>query len=261
MLNARFRFGLAFLPLVLLAFQPFRSSEGHTPEQLVKELSAAARAGDTERFRSYLTKDSRKAVDDWLANQAALRQSQENFRRAMEERFPESASKEMPPAREFKHILSLIGAIEFSSVKERPDGAMELRVKTTLRSRGVKGPDGAKAEEKTEVRDHTFLARKENGVLKLDLNPGESTHMVAQMAALDRIAAAVRVGEFRDRQSALSELNRSTVLQARHNVEPGVALEARNPYRGRPHVAPELSEALRSGTVVSVHPNKTQARP
>lgn len=242
-----FKLAITFLSLLLLTpSTPVRDS-ARTPEQLIQELAAAAKSGDTDAFLSHLTDESRRAVDEWLKNQLNLRQAQEDFLKALDERFPESRPKVIPPSRDLKHVLGRISSMELVSKKEGPGDTMELRVKTSSQIPGGR----------TICHEDTFLTRKENGGWKLKIDPGPLDRMLAKKAALERLTAAVRNQEFRDRRSALLELNRVQFLEVLSKPESGIARGAKNPSRGRLH--PQGPTAPDS--VISVHPSRRAVHP
>ncbi len=242
MSHKRFHLASAFLALFSLSGSTPVHDSARSPEQLIQDLAAAAKSGDTDAFLSHLTDESRKAVDEWLKNQANLRQAQENLLKALDERFPESRAKVIPPTRDLKRVLGLISSLELVSKKEGPGGTMELRVKT---SRQIPGG-------RTTCHEDTFLTSRENGDWKLKIDPGPVDRMLAEKAALERVTVAVRNQEFRDRRSALLELSRVRLLNAPTKPEGGVALGAKNPSRGKLH--PQGPTA--PNTVVSVHPSQ-----
>jgi len=240
--------------LLLTSFSPAGES-AITPEQLVQELAKAAKNGDADAFLSHLTTESRKAVGESLEDLASFRRSQENFQHALSERFGEVRPNLNLPAKDFKSVLRRINGFELVGTKEGQGGALELRVKTSLRTQAEK------AGEKLRVHEDTFIARKENGAWKLVLNPGNSINMMAEKSALDRVAAGVRNGEFRDARSALAELSRVRVLEPASNVERGVALGTRNPSQSKPHPAGEVAVPGASSAAISVHQRKVPTGP
>jgi len=230
--------------VVLLFLSLVHSAMGEpaaSPEQLIQDLAASAKDQNADRFLSYLTTESRKAVEEWLDNQAKLRHAQEDFEKALDERFPEGRPK-AAAVRDFKLVLSLISSFEFVSKKEGPDGTMELRVKTSAQM-----PDGP-----TICHEDSFLARKENGGWKLKIDPGPSDRILALKAALERVTASVRNQEIHDRSAALSELARVQFQEATHKPEVGGAFAATNLPPGGLKPLASLPPSS-SNTVLSVH--------
>jgi hypothetical protein len=252
--HTKLHFAAAVLPLLFLTpFATARDSAA-TPEQLIHKLAAAAKNGDTDAFLSHLTIESRKATEESLENQAALLRSRENLRRALTETFGEGRKKSTPPPGDFKSQLMRIDSFELLSAKPGPDGTLQLRIKTSLRI------PAAQAGEKIAVHEDTFVARKQEDAWKLELNPGPSRAIVAEKAALDRVAAAVRRGEFRDGRSALLELGRICSMELPSNVERGVALESKNPENKSQPVG-AVAASGRSSTAVPVPSHKIHVQP
>lgn len=224
------------LLLLVLASPAHASGPAGTPEQLVQQMNAAAKAGDANGFLSYLTTDARKAVQDSVASQASLRVAQESFQKALDDRFGKGAPILTAPPMDLKTAISGISSFELLDKKPGPAGTVDLRVRTYLKT-----PQG-----KTVVREDTFAAGLENGSWKLDLNPGQSLDAKAELAAVNRTAAALGNGEFRDRNSALSGLS-----QARAQEAVGLRTDERG-------VAFRQTSAPRptTGTIVPVPPLK-----
>ncbi len=252
--HTKLHFAAAFLPLLFLTSFATARESATTPEQLVHELAAAAKNGDTDAFLFHLTTESRKATEESLENQAALLRSRENLRQALTERFGEGRRKSTPPPVDFKSQLTRIDSFELLTTKQGPDGTLQLRVKTSLRI-----PAG-QAGEKIATHEDTFVARKQEDAWKLELNPGPSRTVVAEKAALDRVAAAVRRGEFRDGRSALLELSRICSVEIPSNLERGVALETKNPENKSQPIA-AVAASGRSSTAVPVPSHKIHVQP
>jgi hypothetical protein len=168
-----------------------------TPEQLIRDLAGAARRGDVEGFLAGLTADSRKALKDSLANQAALRQARDEFQKALDERFGRSAGALEEPAEDLAAAIAPLAAAEFLGQKTRTDGSVDVRVKTVL-----KAEDG-----KTTSHEDTLVARREGGawVLALGFTTGGGK-AAARKAAADKITQDVRAGKYQDRLSAMVAL-------------------------------------------------------
>jgi hypothetical protein len=229
------------LPFLLLVGSAI-GEPANTPEDLIHELDASAKAKDADRFLSQLTNESHKKVNDWLASQADLQRAQDDFRKALDEKFPESRTKEASAPQDIKQVLGSITSLELVSQKEGPDGTMELRVKTTRRT-----PEG-----KTVSHEDTFVAQKENGAWKLKIDPGPPETIAGQKAALERVTASVRNQEFHDRPTALLELSR-VQLQQISNKADGVGFATKTPPSGGLRPLDKIPPAS-SKIEVSSHP-------
>jgi hypothetical protein len=232
--------------MVVLPFLLFIASAmgepATTPEELIHDLDSSAKAQDADRFLSNLTTESRKVLNEWLTNQADLQRAQEDFRKALDEQFPESRTKETPTVVDLKQVLGTITSFEFVSKKEGPGGGMDLRVKTTRRT-----PEGAIVSH-----EDTFQAQQENGAWKLKIDPGPADRIAAQKAAFVRVTTSVRNREFRDRPTALLELNRAQLLQISNKAE-GVGFATKTPPQSGLRPLATIPPAS-SNITVSSHP-------
>jgi hypothetical protein len=234
----------AALAISLLIYPACAADTVSTPEQLIQNLTAAAKARNTERFLSYLTSDSHKAIDEWLKVEENLERARENFQKALDERFPESRTNVVPAQVDFTRVLSLISALELVSQNEQPGGELELRLRT---SRQIPGGQ-------TLVHEDPFLAQKENGEWKLKIDPGPVDGMLRRQAAFERVTAAVQHQDFSDRPSAIAALRRMMALDVPSRpigivaLGSGVGAQPQTP-----------SSSPNSNTVITAHP--TRARP
>jgi hypothetical protein len=192
--------------VLLLAMSALAHAGGpaKTPEQLIQELSAAAKEGDTVGFLSYLTANARGAVEESVASQSALRIAEESFQEALDERFGKGAPILTSPPMDLKSALSRIRSIELLSKKAGPLGTVYLRVETSLKAQNGK----------TVVREDTFVSGEEGGSWKLELNPGQSLNAKAVESAVVQSLAALRSGQFTDRRSALLGLSQARLLES-----------------------------------------------
>lgn len=190
---------------VLLSILPtsaaFAGPPATTPEQLIQEMSAAAKAGDTSGFLSYLTEAARNAVHESISSQVALRIAEESFQKAMEDKFGKGNEQVVTPLVDLKTALTRVTSINLVSKTARPLGIVQLHVSTTIQM-----PNG-----KTVVRQDTFTAGQEGGSWKLELNPAQSIDAKAQHGAVTRAMTALQGGQFKDRASALSGLSQARV--------------------------------------------------
>jgi len=213
----------AVLLLLVLASPAHASGPAQTPEQLIQQMDAAAKEGDANGFVSYLTTDAQKTVQESVASQASLRAAQESFQAALDERFGKGAPIVTSPPMDLKTAISRISSFELLDKKPGPAGTVYLRVQTSLKT-----PQG-----KTVVREDAFVAGREGGSWKLDLNPGPSLDAKAEVAAVNRTTAALRNGEFTDRSAALLGLGqaRSQEGVGQRSAERGVALRQKSAPR------------------------------
>jgi hypothetical protein len=184
---------------VILCVSPsvFAGEPARTPDQLIKNLVEAARKGDVEGFLSGLTEGSRKALTESVANRSALRQALDDFEKALDERFGGGAEVLATPQDDLKTAIGRLAGAEVISQAERPDGSVELRVKTAIKVDG----------ERTVNREDTLVARREGGDWKLALGFAADGGMTAERKAVaGRIAREVRDGKYKDRLAAMSAL-------------------------------------------------------
>jgi hypothetical protein len=183
--------------LLCVSFSGFAGAPAQTPDQLIKNLVEAARKGDVEGFLSGLTEGSRKAVTESVANRSALRQALEDFEKALDERFGRGAEVLATPQDDLKTAIGRLAGAEVISQAERPDGSVELRVKTAIKVE----------DEHTVNREDTLVARREGGDWKLALGFAADRGMTAERkAAAGRIAREVRDGKYKDRLAAMLAL-------------------------------------------------------
>jgi hypothetical protein len=235
--------GVVTLILLLSAFHAHATPAARTPEALIEDLAAAAKQGDVSGFLSYLTADSRKAVDKSLESKASLQAAREALETALDKRFGKGEPVPTLPPKDFESVLRHISSFELLSRTAGQNGTMNLRVKTSLRI----------GELKSVVGEHTFVAREENGGWKLELNPDERINTTAEKIALNRVTAAVRNGQFRDRRSALLELNQIRLQESANPQigERGAAFGSKGASRATR--APITSSS--SNAVISVSPS------
>jgi hypothetical protein len=191
------RYG-AVAVLVLCVSTLVRADEtARTPEQLIKSLIEAARRGDVEGFLGGLTVDSRKALTESVAGQATLRQAGEEFQKALDERFGKGTKTLAAAPEDLKAALGHLVAAEVVSQKKRPDGSVELQVKTSVKD------DGGRVVS----HEDSLVAREEGGSWKLALGFAADGKVVAQMkAAAEQITQEVLKGTYKDRLSAMVAL-------------------------------------------------------
>jgi hypothetical protein len=192
---------VSLLLSILPASAAFAGPPATTPEQLIQEMSAAAKAGDTSGFLSYLTEAARNAVHESISSQVSLRIAEESFQKAMEDKFGKGNEQIVTPLVDLKTALMRVTSFSLVSKTVRPLGIVHLRVSTTVQT-----PDG-----KTVVRQDTFAAGQEGGSWKLELNPAQSIDAKAHHSAVTRAMTALQSGQFKDRASALSGLSQARV--------------------------------------------------
>jgi hypothetical protein len=168
-----------------------------TPDELIRNLVAAAQQGNSNDFLAGLTANSRKAVIDSIANQAVLREAQHSFQQALEERLGKGGEVLDAAPDDLKSAVSRLAAAEILEKKPGPGGTVQLRVRASF-----KQPNG-----KTVTREDTLIARAEGGDWKLVLSfaPGAKLQSDSK-AALERITKQVEDGQFKDRTSAMVAL-------------------------------------------------------
>lgn len=168
-----------------------------TPDELIRNLATAAQQGNSDDFLAGLTASSRKAVIDSFANQAVLRDAQQSFQQALDERFGKGGKVLDAAPDDLKSAVSRLAAAEVLEKKPGPGGAVQLRVRASF-----KRPDG-----KTGTREDTLIALPEGGGWKLVLSfaPGAKLQSDSK-AALERVTKQVKDGQFKDRTSAMVAL-------------------------------------------------------
>lgn len=219
--------------LLALMSPTYAGGPATTPEQLIQEMAAAARDRNADAFLSYLTTEAGRAVQESVASQASLRTAQESFQKALEDRFGKGEAITALPPMDLKTAISRVNLFELLDQRPGPAGTMYLHVRTSLKT-----PQGG-----TVVREDTFAAAQENGSWKLDLNPGKSLDANAELAAFNRTTAALKSGQFSDRQSALLGLNH----------ERSMAAAAQRPERGIP-ARQTAAQQPTTGAVVTIPP-------
>ena len=178
----------------ILAF----GGQAQTPELLIQTLLEAARNGDVEAFLSGLTAESRKTASDSFANEAALRQARDEFKKALDERFGGGATIIEDPLIDLRTVIGRLAAAEVVGRQNKPDGSVELKVKTSIRAQGGE----------TVSRDETLVMRQEGGRWRLLLGfapPG--TIAAERKTAAERITREVREGKYKDRIEAMIALD------------------------------------------------------
>jgi hypothetical protein len=176
----------------------------NTPDELIKYLAASASKGEVESFLGYMTEESRKAVQESFANRARLQEHQEQFQRALADRFGKTGLSVSAPNPDFQSYLSRLKAMEIIGRKLGADGSMELRVKSTVETGG-----GA-----TVSQEDTLLVRRERGEWKLagsslateGHEKAMAERLARQTAALESVTKQVQEGKFKNRELAVSAL-------------------------------------------------------
>jgi hypothetical protein len=222
--------------LVLICQSAVRAAEPpKTPEQLIDDLSSAAKGGDVDGFLANVVSGARSRMVEAIKVQVSLRAAQEAFFRATDEKFGKGPSFLISRPNDFASALKLIDSLELLDKRVAPDGTLQLRVKTSFRT-----------TDYTNSRIDTFTASMEDGGWKLWLPVGEHDHSGIETNALNRITAAVLKGEFKDRSSAVSALNQALareIAQARSQE----SLSSLG----------ERSSSADSNAVISVSPQKS----
>ena len=186
--------------VVIAASYVFAVVQSDTPEKLIAELQRAANHRDVETFLSYLTAESRKAVESSYVESASNSAAQEEFQKALDEKFGKGTDwiPDVDPAEDLTRTITRITAAEVISKTETPDGLVELKVRTNVRGDG---------EEATMV-EQTVGAEREKDEWKLSLGYPEmrpDAEWIKKEFA--RIAAEVRDGKYEDRVAAMIALD------------------------------------------------------
>jgi len=193
---------LAALILIAAASYNFAKIQSSTPEQLIADLQQAAGKGDVEGFLSGLTAESRKIVEKSYADRPVLRQAQEEFRTALDERFGKGTELVMAPEKDLRMAIGRIVSAEVVSKKDGAEGSVELQVKTTVKS----------GDEKTATREYTLVARKEDGAWKLAPGfPADRRDADQIKATIERFTTDVRNGKYADRMAAMLALDNALI--------------------------------------------------
>jgi hypothetical protein len=127
------------------------SAPAKTPEELIRNLVAAAQQGNSDEVMASLTSSSRKALSDAFAHESAMRAAQQTFQQALDEKFGKGGKLLISPSDDLKTSLSRLAGAEVLETKPGPGGSAHLRVRTSL-----KVSDG-----KSATREETVLVRKE----------------------------------------------------------------------------------------------------
>jgi hypothetical protein len=170
---------------------------GQTADQVVKNLLTAAQNGDADRFLSGLTAESRRAVTESLAGEAELRTVGEDFRKALDETFGAGTGALAVPPDDLRAALGRLAGAEILRQERRPDGSLEVRVKTALKTE-----DG-----RTISQEETLVFRQERGGWRLALGLASDGRIVTERkAAAEQIIKEVHEGRYKDRLSAMLAL-------------------------------------------------------
>ncbi len=205
--------GLGAVLLLLVEASPASAGEpAATPAQLIQKMAAAAREKDADGFLSYLTTDSRNALQEWVATQASLQAAHDSFERALDERFGKGAPILIAPPMDLKTAISRVGSFELLEDKPGPFGTAYLRVRTSIET-----------QSRTDVRTDTFVAGQESGSWKLDLRTGPYLNAKAELRAVNSTIAALQNGKFVDRGAALLGLSQALSQVRQGSAERGVA--------------------------------------
>lgn len=184
---------VAVTSILLAAAMAQASAPAKTPEDLVRNLTAAAQQGNSDEVMSYLTASSRKALTDSFASQAAMRSAQQEFQQALDEKFGKGGELLASPVDDIKTAMGRLGGAEVLETKPSTGGSVHIRIKAS-----IKVPDG-----KSITREETLLAHKEGGGWKLVI--GFPPHKDAK-AAFARATKEVKEGKYKDRNEAMIAL-------------------------------------------------------
>jgi len=191
---------LAAILFIAAASYNFAKLQSTTPEELITNLQDAAHKGDVDAFLSGLTAESRKAVEKSYADRPLLRQTQDEFRKALDERFGQGTAFVRSGDGDLRAAIGRLAPAEVVSKKDRTDGSVELQVKTTIKTDG----------DKTTSREDTLVALKEDGAWKLVLGfPADRSDAGQIRATVERFAADVRSGKYQDRMAAMLALDKA----------------------------------------------------
>lgn len=190
-----FRF-LAFAFFCIVTFV-CAAGPAKEPDQLIQDLLKAAQKGDVDSFLSGLTEESRRAVQESYANQNSFLQALQEFEKALNEKFGEGEELLMDPPNDLKAAIARLASAEVMTQKTRPDGSIELRVKTS-----IKMEDGS-----TISREDPLIARQEGGGWKLWLGFAPDGKIAGEkIEAAQQLTQEVRAGKYKDRVSAMIAL-------------------------------------------------------
>jgi hypothetical protein len=174
------------------------------PEDLIKDLLVAAQRGDVDGFLSGLTTDSRKSLTEAVAHQAALSRALEQFQQALDERFGAGTEMLASPPDDLPAALARFVNAEVIAQREAPDGAVQLQVKTSLKT----------GNGETITREETLVVWQEAGAWKLVLGFAANGKLAVERgAAAERIVQEVRDGKHKDRLSAMIALANAWMRQ------------------------------------------------
>jgi hypothetical protein len=164
-----------------------------SPASLVQAQAAAAQKQDVDGFLAGLTSSSRQALNEAVARRAALAEAHRDLRAALDEKFGQGTPTLAAPPDDLRAALARLAAAEVVGQSKRPDGSVELRVRTS-----IKPPTG-----KVVVRDEVLVARQEKGAWKLVLGFTDGKLATQAIAAIRRVTERVRKGDFKDRVAAM----------------------------------------------------------
>jgi hypothetical protein len=175
----------------------------NTPDELIKDLAAAANKGDADAFLSAMSDKSRKALEESFADRAALQDAEDHFQQTLNKRFGKADLTSTIAPADFKSMLRRLKGMEILSSNPLRDGSMELRVRSTIETAAG-----------TVSQEDTLLARQEAGTWKLagsnfapeGPDPALTERYRSRKSTLDDLTKQVRDGQFKDRESALSAL-------------------------------------------------------
>jgi hypothetical protein len=174
-----------------------------TPEQVLENLVQAAQKGDVEEVLSCMTADSRQAVTESFVRQAALRKAGESFRAALEARFGKGAEMLTAPPDDLATAVGRLAAAEIVAKTARPDGSVELQVKTSIRQDG-----------QMVTREERVHVVRERGSWKLSLGFAPDRNRAAQQeTAAEQIRQRIQQGEYKDPLSAMVALDQAWAPQ------------------------------------------------
>lgn len=166
------------------------------PEALVAELQRAANDRDVESFLSYLTAESRRAVEASYAESVSVRNAQAEFEKVLDEKFGKGTEwiADAEPADDLNTTITRISRVELLSKTETADGSVTLKVRTTIKTDG----------DRTTSFEETVGARQENGEWKLSLGFPETSFDSERIKKdIERIIGEVRTGKYDDRVAAM----------------------------------------------------------
>lgn len=196
----------ALVAIAIFSISSFASAveQAATPDQLLVHLMQSARAGDVQAFLAGMTDKSRQAIAETIAQRAAMEQAQHRFQQALDQQFGKGAPMLTMPPLDLKSEIARLAAVEVIDRKRRPDGAVELRVKTAVQT------------DTSALRQvqQTLVAVQEKGSWKLSLAYPTDAQMPAEREkAAERLIQEVRNGQYPDRFSAMLALTNAWANQ------------------------------------------------